>query len=494
MTDQEDERLKSRTARSLKWNVIDRVASQVLYAVTGIVLARLLSTEDFGLVGAVLVFQAFASLLVDSGFSYALIQRKNPTQTDYSTVLWFNLGVAVFLYIILWFCAPLIADCFQGDRRLIPLSRVMFLSFIINASAIVQTNRLMKKMEVKMVAVSNSLGLVAAVVVGITLAVYGYGAWAIVWQTLTLGAVKSLVLWTTQHWLPSLEFSWPALRSFLGIGSRMMFTSFLNTLFLNIYSFFIGNRAGLSQLGYYTQSDKWSKMGIMSLSQTLTSSFLPTLSAVQDQRERFIRACSKMNRFTAYLLFPAMLGLMAMATPIFHLLFDNKWDPSIILFQILLLRGVFTVLTGLYNNFLLAQGHARTIMWMEVLRDSVALIFLAFTLPYIDLQRPGQPVLGLEIMLWGQLIASIISWIATLIYTTRFTTTTISSFIKDLLPYLISSTVICIGLWKLSEFIYNPLICLAIQIPSALIVYFLVNKLMGSKIQDDVLGYIRGKI
>ena len=189
-----------------------------------------------------------------------------------------------------------------------------------------------------------------------------------------------------------------------------------------------------------------------------------------------------------------MLGLIAMATPIFHLLFDNKWDPSIILFQILLLRGVFTVLTGLYNNFLLAQGHARTIMWMEVLRDSVALIFLAFTLPYIDLQRPGQPVLGLEIMLWGQLIASIISWITTLIYTTRFTTTTISSFIKDLLPYLISSTVICIGLWKLSEIIYNPLICLAIQIPSALIVYFLVNKLMGSKIQDDVLGYIRGKI
>ncbi|MDE6301382.1 MAG: lipopolysaccharide biosynthesis protein [Muribaculaceae bacterium] len=494
MTSPEDDRLKSRTARTLKWNVIDRLASQVLYAVTGIVLARLLSTEDFGLVGAVLVFQAFASLLVDSGFSYALIQRKNPTQTDYSTVLWFNMAVAVALYILLWFCAPLIADCFQGDRRLIPLSRVMFISFIINASAIVQTNRLMKRMDVKMVAVSNSLGLVAGAVAGIALAVNGFGAWAIVWQTITLGSVKSIVLWTTQKWLPSARFSWHALRGFLGIGSRMMLTSFLNTLFLNIYSFVIGNRAGLSQLGYYTQSDKWSKMGIMSLSQTLTSSFLPTLSAVQDDYDRFRRACSKMNRFTAYLLFPAMFGLMAMATPIFHLLFQQKWDPSIILFQILLLRGVFTVLTGLYNNFLLSQGHARTIMWMEVLRDSVALIALAACLPFIRLENPEHPVLGLELLLWGQLLAAVISWLFTLIYTSRLTKTTFGSFLSDIAPYFFESAIICLGLWYLSETIHNPLICLLIQIPTALIIYFFVNKAAGSKIQSDVIGYIRGRL
>ncbi len=137
MSDNSDS-LKTKTARSIKWNVIDRVSSQVLYAITGIVLARLLSVEDFGLVSVVLIFQAFASLLVDSGFSYALIQRKNPSQTDYSTVLWFNIAVAVGIYAVLYFLAPLIADFFQGDRRLIPLSRVLFLSFIINASAIVQ--------------------------------------------------------------------------------------------------------------------------------------------------------------------------------------------------------------------------------------------------------------------------------------------------------------------------------------------------------------------
>lgn len=339
----EEPGLKTKTARSVKWNVIDKVSQQILYAVTGIVLARLLSQEEFGLVGAMLVFQAFASLFVDSGFSYALIQRKAPSRLDYSTVLWFNMAVAIGIYWILFFSAPLIADCFQGDRRLIPLSRVMFIGFILNASAIVQTNRLMKQMEVKMVAVSNSVGLVVGAVVGIWLAVAGYGAWAIVWQTLALNFTKSLVLWLTSHWTPLWRFSMASLRSFFKVGGGMMVTSFLNVLFQNIYSFFIGNRVGLMQLGYYTQADKWSKMGISSLSNVLTSSFLPALSEVQDDPERFARVTSKMNRFTSYLLFPAMGFLAVMATPIFHCLFGDKWDASIVLFQLLLLRGIFTV-------------------------------------------------------------------------------------------------------------------------------------------------------
>jgi len=482
--------LKSRTARTLKWNVIDRLSSQVLYAVTGVVLANLLSSDDFGLVGAVMIFQAFASLFVDSGFSYALIQRKQPSDTDYSTVLWFNLGVATLLYIILYLCAPLIAAIFQHDMRLVPLSRVMFLSFILNASAIVQTNRLMKRMDVKMVAVSNTVGLIFAAVVGIWLALDGYGAWAIVWQTITLSAVKSLVLWVSQRWFPTFVFSWKALRSYFGIGSRMMLTSFLNTIFLNIYGFFIGNRVGMSQLGYYHQSDKWSKMGIMSISQVLTSSFLPALSAVQDDSERFLRACSKMNRFTAYLLFPAMLGLMVMATPLFHMLFETKWDNSIPLFQLLLLRGVFTVLTGLYSNFLLARAHARTIMWMEVLRDSVALLALFITLPWLSDTRPGHPVWGLELLLWGQVLSAAIAWIVTLVYTVHLIGSTVWRFVSDLLPYL-CLTLVAVSVISFVPLAFNaPAVVLGVQILIALGIYLGVNSIAGSKIQSDVLGYI----
>ncbi len=473
--------------------MIDRVATQILYAVTGVVLARVLSEEDFGLIGALLVFQAFASLLVDSGFAYALIQRKRPTKLDYSTVLWFNLGAATLLYLILFVCAPLIADCFQGDQRLIPLSRVMFLSLILNASAIVQTNRLMKAMDVRMVAVSNSLGLILGGGVGIVLAVTGYGAWAIVWQTIVLAAGKSLVLWTSTRWRPLMRFSWSALRSYFGIGSKMMLTSFLNTVFLNIYSFFIGHSVGLASLGYYTQGDKWSKMGITSISQVLTSSFLPALSAVQDSPERFRAMVSKMNRFTSYLLFPAMLGLMAMAKPIFHTLFGDKWDPSIILFQLLLLRGIFTVLNSLYNNYLLALGHGGAIVKLEIVRDVAAVIALAVTFPFMALTMPGDPVYGLRILLWGQIAATLLTWVASFIVTVRVTGVGPWRVITDKLPNFMQTILIIPLMLLVAMPVAAAWLKLTVMAITALTLYLGGNHLFHSKIQREVLQYITGK-
>lgn len=485
--------LKTLTARSVKWNVIDKVSQQILYAVTGIVLARLLSQEDFGLIGAVLVFQAFASLFVDSGFSYALIQRKAPTRLDYSTVLWFNLAVACGIYVILFFCAPFIADCFQGDQRLIPISRVMFLSFILNATAIVQTNRLMKKMDVKMVAVSNSVGLIVGAVVGIWLAVAGYGAWAIVWQTLALNFTKSLVLWLTSGWYPLMRFSMSSLRSFFTVGSGMMASSFLNVLFQNIYSFFIGNRVGLAPLGYYTQADKWSKMGISSLSQVLTSSFLPALSEVQDDPERFARVTSKMNRLTSYLLFPAMGFLIVMATPIFHCLFGLKWDASIVLFQLLLLRGVFTVLTSLYNNYVIALARTKLVVAMEMLRDGAALVFLLATLPVIALTRGDDVVYGIKLLLIGQILASFISWLVMVIKTAPVSGRSVGSFLVDSLPYLGQTLVIMVALWAESLVIGNCWLLLIVQAATCLVLYLGINLLLNSKIQREVLLFLRGK-
>lgn len=482
--------LKELTARSVKWNVIDRVSSQLLYAVTGVVLARLLSQDDFGLVGAMLVFQAFASLFVDSGFSYALIQRKSPTRLDYSTVLWFNLMVACAAYVILFFAAPLIADCFQGDQRLVPMSRVMFLSFILNASAIVQTNRLMKRMDVKMVAVSNSVGLFAGAIVGISLALGGYGAWAIVWQTVTLNGIKSLVLWLTSGWRPLWQFSIGSLRSFFAVGWGMMGTSFLNTLFQNIYSFFIGNRAGLAPLGYYSQADKWSKMGVTSISQVLTSSFLPALSEVQDDPGRFSRVSAKMNRFTSYLLFPAMGFLALLAEPIFHCLFGEKWDASIILFQLLLVRGIFTVLSSLYNNYAVAVARTKLVMAMEALRDGAAFVFLAATLPFIAETRPGDPVWGIRLMLYGQLAASALSWAIMAVKTAPLTGRRLLPFLSDSLPYLLLTLGIMAVAWVEKAWIANPWLLLLTQGATALALYLAANRLLGSAIQCEVLSHL----
>ncbi len=432
----------------MKWNLVDRVASQVLYAVTGIVLARELPHEDFGLVGAVLIFQAFASLLVDSGFSYALIQRKRPSRLDYSTVLWFNLFMSVLLYLVLFAGAPLIAWFFRNDLRLIPLTRVICISIILNASAIVQANRLMKVMDVRMIAASNALGLIVGGVTGIALALTGFGAWAIVWQTIVTAAVKSIVLWTSSRWRPLMRFSWRSLRSYFGIGSRMMLTSFLNTLFQYIYSFFIGYKAGLGSLGYYTQSDKWSKMGVTSLTQVLTSSFLPALSAVQDDAVRYSLMVSKMNRFTAYLLF-----------------------------------------------YLLSLGFGSDIVKLEILRDTVAIIALGVTFPFLDLTAPGDPVYGIRILLWGQLVATVLTWVATLVDTVRRTRIPLGRYIADMMPYLAQTLLIVPVMWYVGYFFESAWMKLIAEAITGVVLYVGGNKFFGSRIQKEVLTYFRkGKI
>ena len=183
--------LKAATASTIKWNTIDRLSSQLVFAAVGIVLANRLGREDFGLVGVLAIFQAFAIVFVDSGFGAALLRLKEATKEDYSTVFWFNLLVSVSLYILLWFLTPGIAALFHGDARLIPLSKVMFISFILNGLGIVQTNRMMKRMDVRPLAISNFIGLTLGGGLGVWLAISGAGAWALVWQTVAQAGIRT---------------------------------------------------------------------------------------------------------------------------------------------------------------------------------------------------------------------------------------------------------------------------------------------------------------
>ena len=444
MTESKEEApLKLRTARTLKWNTIDRLASQVLYGVVGVVLANLLSQEDFGLVGVLVVFQSFAIIFADSGFGAALLQRKDPTEEDYSTVFWFNLIVSVSIYWVLWFCSPLIAEIFQKDQRLIPLSKVMFLTFVFNALAIVQTNKLMKQMDVKMVAVSNLVAQIAGGAVGIVLAVNGYGAWAIVWQSVALAAIKTSILWVTGHWLPCCWMKGESFRRIWRIGLSVFSSSMLNTVFLNVYTFVIGIWYSLRQVGVYTQADKWSKMGTASLSQVLTSTFVPLLSKFQNDADDFRRYVKKINRFTAFVLFPAMLGLAAVGEPLFHTLFGNKWDSAIILFQILCVRGIFVVLISLYGNYLLSKGYGKQLFVIELVKDTAIAVAIVATIFFHSV----------EALVWGQLAASVVTYAVVLWLTCRAIGYGVGNMLGDLASFFVSAMVVgavCLAMIKIN--------------------------------------------
>ena len=487
MTEKKD--LKILTANSVKWNIFDRVGTQLLYGITGIILARLLSVEDFALVGAIVVFQAFASLMIDSGFMPALLQRKNPTTLDYSSVLWFNIFAAVAIYTILYFSAPFIAHWYGGETRLIPLSRVMFLSFIVNATALVPANRFNKQLNMRPVAMANAAGLISGAIVGIICALNGVGAWALVWQTLVLGCVKSIWLWSASHWKPMLRMSWGALKSFFAVSGSMFFTSFLNTLFQNIYSFIIGNRAGMTPLGFYTQADKWSKMGIMSIVQVIQSSFMPALSEAQDQTEKFLSIARRLNRFTAYIAFPSMIFLAVMAYPIFYVLFGPKWDGAVPLFQLLLIRGIFYLITTTYNNFIVARGFAGLIVRAEIVRDITAFTALAATLPTLTLEVPGIPFAGLQLMLAGQILAAIVAWIYTLSLSASSSGTKPQYFINDAIPYLLCTVAAAIPSAILLHTTLSPLLVLVLQIIISISLYFIFNIFTKNSIQRDILTF-----
>lgn len=475
--------LKQKTAGTLKWNTIDRVSSQVLYAVVGIVLANLISQEDFGLVGALLIFQAFANLFVDSGFGSAVLQKKDPDESDYSTLFWFNLGVAVIIYCILFLCAPLIADLFQGDRRLIPLSKVMFLTFIFNGLGMVQSVKLMKQMDVKRLAVANIAGLVTGGALGVWLACDGYGPWALVWQSVTLAAVKSAWLWITGHWFPSVPFRLSVLRKMWRLAVSVFSSSALNTFFLYLYNFVIGAFYSLASLGIYTQADKWSKMGSASISQILTASFIPVLSRYQDNLEHYRQCMRRINRFCAFVMFPCMLCLAMIGEPLFHALFGNKWDAAIILFQILTARGIFVVLIQLLSNYMLALGYGKRLFSVEVVKDVLTVGALLATVWFNSLMW----------LVVGQLVASMLTWAITLFIVARATGYSIGRFLSDSLPFLAAAGVACaIGALALYA-VANPWLSIISVLLTGAAAYLLILKLFKVPELPEALQIIRRK-
>lgn len=480
---EEPPRLKQRTARTLKWNTIDRFGSQVLYAVVGIVLANVLSQADFGLVGAILVFQAFATIFVDSGFGAALLQKKDPTQADYSTTFWFNLLISILIYGALFAAAPLIADIF-GDARLVVLSRVMFLSFILNGLSIVQTNRLMKRMNVKQIAVGSIISLTASGIVGVALALKGFGAWALVWQTIANTGIKSGWLWLTGGWTPSAVFSRKSLRSIWRVGAGVFSSSFLNTLSLNIYPFVIGAFHTLSSLGLYTQADKWSKMGTASISQILTASFVPVLSGVQDDGATFRRYVGRIDRFAAFIIFPAMGALVCLGYPLFHTLFGHKWDEAVPLFRILAFRGIFVVLISLYTNYLLSLGKARLLVITEFIKDALLIGAIFATAPFGTV----------EALVWGQMAASALTFIIMLLITARASGISPARMLADLLPYMFTTLAAMAGAWGLINICGSPIIQLSAGAGAGIIIYCAILRIAGSRTYIEAEQYILGRL
>ena len=368
--------LKDRTARGLLWSFLQNGAMQLLNVVFGIVLGRLLSRSEYGLVGEVTIFSSIAAALQESGFIAALINRKNATREDYNSVFWFNFGVSVILYIVLWFCAPLIANYFH-QPELLWLSRYIFLGFVLASLGVAARARLYKELRMKQLSILSVVGLALSGIVGITMALLGCSYWSLATQSLVFVASTSLMCLWAARFRPTFSFSFRPIREMFGFSCKLLLTNIFNCVNNSIFALVFGRIYTSVEVGTYSQADKWNKMGSQLITGMVQGVAQPTFVQVGDDQGRLQRAFRKMLRFTAFISFPAMFGLAFIAPQLIPLLLGDKWLPSAHLMQLLCVAGAVLPIATLYYQLLISRGRSTTYMW-NILAQGILILLLLF--------------------------------------------------------------------------------------------------------------------
>jgi teichuronic acid exporter len=326
--------LKEKTASGLFWGVMSNGSTQILTVVIGIVLARLLSTADYGLVGMLAMFTAIAGALQESGFTSALVNLDKPEDNDYNSVFWFSLLMGLSLYALLFLCAPLIAMFFH-QPKLIELSKVAFLTIPISAIGIVPQAYLFKNLKVKETTYIRITANIVMGVVGITMALNGNAYWSLVWQQITYTLITSFGKFLLIPWRPSLHIDFSPVKRMFGFSCKIMFSSIVNTISNNILTFIFGRLFSAGTVGNFSQASKWNTTAHTLVSGTVAQVAQPVFISVGEDNDRLINVFRKMIRFTAFLAFPVMFGLAIISQEFIIIAIGKKWIDSIALLQIL---------------------------------------------------------------------------------------------------------------------------------------------------------------
>lgn len=390
------ESVKSKLLRGVFWNSIEKVLLKIVQFIIGIILARLLTPSDYGLIGMLTIFVAISNVFIEGGFARALIQRQDCKDIDYSTAFVSNVGISFFIYLVLFFCAPLIAS-FYHEPILIDLTRVLALNFVLGAFNIVQRAKLMAAVDFKSLARINVVSTILGGVIGVSMAYCGFGVWALVGQAIGSTVVSVVMFPFFSKWSPSLRFSRESFRHLFGFGSKLMLTGVYAVIFNNISTLCIGRYYKSQQLGYYTRATQFSEMVSLTVNDVLGNVSFPVLSSLQDERERMIAVYKKSLFYTAAIIFPVMVLCALLARPMIVILLTEKWLPCVVLAQWLFLSRMFTPLSALNMNILNAVGRSDLFLIVDLVKAPLTIIWLVVTVP-----------MGLKAMVIGDFICTFI--------------------------------------------------------------------------------------
>lgn len=376
-----EQSLKDKTAKGLLWGGLSNGVQQLLNLFFGIFLSRILDAEDYGMVGMLSIFSLIAGSLQESGFTAALANKRDVSHADYNAVFWFSTGLSACLYLLLFFCAPLIAE-FYHTPELTALARYTFLGFFVASLGIAHSAYLFRNLMVKQKAMAVTLGLISSGTVGVTLACLGFAYWGIATQSIVYVGTINLCYWRCSPWRPTLSFDFRPLKGLVSFSSKLLVTNIFNHINNNLFTVILGKFYSGQEVGYFTQANKWSYMGHSLISGSVNSVAQPVLSSLSDERERQQRAFRKMLRFTAFLSFPAMLGLSLIAPELIVLTITDKWLPSAAILRLLCIGGAFIPLTNLYSNLVISKGKSNIYMWNTICLGVVQLVAMLLLYPY----------------------------------------------------------------------------------------------------------------
>ena len=372
--------VRSQLVHGVVWNFVEKLLMRGASFFIGIILARLLSPSDFGLIGMLAVFVAISNVFIEGGLAKALIQHKDCKDIDYSTAFFANVGMSICIYLILFFCSPWIAE-FYHEQILTDLTRVLGLNFILGSFNIVQRAKLMSNVDFKSLAQINVMSTIISGCIGVAMAYLGFGVWALVGQTLSSTIVLVCLFPVYSGWKPSLVFSKKSFNQLFGFGSKLMITGVVATIVNNISTLCIGRFYKSHQLGYYTRASSFSEIISFTIYEVLGNVTFPVLSGLQDERERLIAVYKKSLFFAAMIMFPIMVLTALLAKPLVLLLLTEKWLLCVPLMQWLLLSRMFLPLSAINMNVLNALGRSDLYMKLDLSKIPLDILILVITIP-----------------------------------------------------------------------------------------------------------------
>ncbi|MDR3340067.1 MAG: lipopolysaccharide biosynthesis protein, partial [Candidatus Symbiothrix sp.] len=435
--------LKQKTAKGLFWGGISNGVQQIIMVVFGIYMARILIDYDYGMVGLLSIFSGVASTIINSGFSVALTNKQDADHKDYNAVFWFTFFVGLFLYVVLFFSAPLIAGFFNHPE-LIGLSRFLFISFLLGGIGTVSYTVMFKQLMTKQQAIIDIIAVLTALTTGIILAINGFTYWALATQTVILVSLGVILRFIIAPWKPTLKIDFSPLKQMFSFSVKLFITNIISQISSYIFSVIFGKFYSVNQVGIYNQGQKWMLMGNQFIGGMIGYVTQPVLAQINEDKKRQVGVLRKLIRFGAFISFPLMLGLAFIGKEFILIALGEKWLASVPFLQLFCLWGAVGFLSVLYTNLIFTNGKSNLYMYGTIIISLLQLIVIACMYPF-----------GIFPMVIAYLFVYFIGLGIWQFYIHKLTGLRLRDVLKDVLPYLFITLGCFFIAWLLTKSILN---------------------------------------